>query len=266
MPFAAVRGLQLYFERSGVGPPLLYISGTGSDLRVAPSVPQGPLASRFDVLAYDQRGLGQSSKPAINYTMADYADDAAALLRSNGWNKAHVLGASFGGMVALELAIRHRDVVDRLVLACTSPGGRGGASYPLHELDHLDREARIRQLIPIADTRRDAAWATNNPDAYADLVRLGSFDPYADEPGRREGSRRQLAARAGHDTFERLHHITAPTFIAAGRYDGLARPESQHAMARAIPNAELQFFEGGHLFLLQDQTAFPAIMAFLDKR
>src|SRR5580704_6526029 len=170
MPIAKLGAIELYYERAGQGAPLLFISGTGGDLRVKPNVFDGPLARSFDVLAYDQRGLGRSSKPDVDYAMADYADDAAALMDAIGWASARVVGVSFGGMVAQEFALRHPGKVERLVLACTSPGGEGGASYPFHEIQHLKGEARARRLIPVSDTRRDAAWAAANPETYAQLV------------------------------------------------------------------------------------------------
>src|ERR1700709_1990805 len=102
MPTAQIGDIELYFERAGSGPPLLFISGTGGDLRAKPNIFSGPLAKSFDLLAYDQRGLGQSSKPDRGYTMADYADDAAALMDHVGWASALVVGVSFGGMVAQE--------------------------------------------------------------------------------------------------------------------------------------------------------------------
>lgn len=263
MPTAHLGSINLYFERAGSGPPLLFISGTGGDLRNKPNMFDGPLAKRFDLVAFDQRGLGQSDKPDIDYSMADYADDAAALMDFVGWPSARVIGVSFGGMVAQELVLRHPAKVERLVLACTSPGGAGGASYPFHEISHLKGEARAKHLIPISDTRRDAAWAAANPETYAQLVAMGSADPFAGEPGREMGARRQLEARAGHDTWDRLPRIACPVMIAAGRYDGVALPATQERMAERIPGAVLQFFEGGHLFMIQDRTANPAIGDFL---
>jgi len=263
MPTAILNGLHFHYERAGAGPRLLFISGTGGDLRVTPNVFASPLARAFDLLAYDQRGLGRTDKPDVPYSMADYADDAAALLDHVGWDEALVLGVSFGGMVVQELVLRHPGRVKRLVLACTSPGGEGGASYPFHEIEHLKGEERARFLLPISDTRRDAAWAAANAAEYEKLVELSSADPFAGEPGRAEGAHRQLEARAAHDTWDRLPRIACPTMIAAGRYDGIALPATQEKMASRIPGAELRFFEGGHLFMLQDRAAYPAMIAFL---
>ncbi len=194
--------------------------------------------------------------------MAAYADDAAALLDAVGWPSARVAGFSFGGMVAQELALRHPAKVERLVLGCTSPGGAGGASYPFHEMQHLGGEERSKHLIPISDTRRDATWAAANPETYAQLVALGAADPFADEPGRAMGARRQLEARAGHDTWDRLGQIACPTLIAAGRHDGVALPAAQERMAGRIPGAQLRFFDGGHMFMIQDRAALPAMIEF----
>lgn len=265
VPTTVANGIELYFERSGAGPRLLFISGTGGDLRVKPNVFDGPFAKAFDLLAYDQRGLGRSEKPDVAYAMADYADDAAALMERQGWEDALVVGVSFGGMVAQELVLRHPQRVRRLVLACTSPGGAGGASYPFHEIGHLKGEARASHLIPISDTRRDAAWAAAHPEQYAQFVAMGAADPYAEEPGHAMGAQRQLMARAAHDTWERLPQIACPVLIAAGRYDGIALPETQERMASRIPGAELQWFEGGHLFMILDRAAYPAMIGFLNR-
>jgi len=264
MPVTTANGIEIYYERAGSGPPLLFISGTGGDLRTKPNVFDGPLPKRFEVLAYDQRGLGRTEKPDVAYRMADYADDAAALMADQGWDEANVIGVSFGGMVAQELVLRHPERVKRLVLACTSPGGAGGASYPFHDIQHLAGEARAEFLLPISDTRRDAAWAQANPDQHRVFVAMAAAPPPgAGEPGHEMGARRQLEARARHDTWDRLPDIACPVLIAAGRYDGIALPATQERMATRIPGAKLQVFEGGHLFMIQDRTAYPAMVEFL---
>ena len=263
MPVARVGEIDLQYELGGSGPRLLYISGTGGDLRLKPGVFDGPLPSRFEVLAFDQRGMGRSSKPDVRYRMADYADDAAGLMDQAGWSEALVIGVSFGGMVAQELALRHPGKVRKLVLACTSPGGAGGSSFPFHTIQDLAGEIRARHLMPIMDTRHVAAWAASHRDEFLQLLAFSSQDPFANEPGHAQGARRQIEARKDHDTWDRLDQIRCPVLIAAGRYDGIALSESQHNMQDRIPDADLQFFEGGHMFMLQDAQALPTIADFL---
>ncbi|MEM7129126.1 MAG: alpha/beta hydrolase [Chloroflexota bacterium] len=270
MPFVELKALgqdaiNLYAEIRGTGSRLLYISGTGSDLRKAPNIFESPLAEHFEILAYDHRGLGQSDKPDIPYSMQMYGDDVAALLDAVGWEQALVMGTSFGGMVAQELALGHPAKVSKLVLACTSSGGAGGASYPLHELADLTPEERARAMIPLADTRCDEAWQTANAQVFNAMltwsIENGRFA--ADEPGHALGARRQLEARAGHNTYDRLPQLTMPVYVCGGHHDGIASPDNLQALAAQIPHVELEFFEGGHGFLMQDQGAYQSIIRFL---
>jgi 3-oxoadipate enol-lactonase len=263
LPHIQTSKLQIYYERKGSGAPLLFISGTGADLRNKPNFLDGPAPKEFDTTAFDQRGLGQTEKPDEDYTMADYADDAASLMDAIGWRKAHVVGVSFGGMVAQELALRHPDRIDRLVLACTSPGGAGGASYPLHEVQDMEPESRARHMIPISDTRNDETWAKQNVETLDAMIAIASKDAFEGEPGRAEGALRQLEARRHHNTWERLPEIKCPTLICGGKFDGIALPETQEKLAAQIPGARLSMFEGGHLFMLQDRTAVQTMIAFL---
>lgn len=259
---AAVNGTRLRYERRGRGAPVLFLGGTGSDLRQTPNVLDGPLPrAGFDVLAYDHRGLGRSEIRDAKVSMATFADDAAALARHAGWERAHVVGVSFGGMVAQELAIRHPSLVDRLVLCCTSSGGAGGASYPLHELAVLTDEQRRRKQLALSDVRlADADEQTIEP--YLRLMEEREAIG-AENPRREVGARRQLEARAAHDTWERLGQIRSRTLVCAGRHDGIAPVGNSEALAEAIPAAELDVFDGGHLFLLTDRRAWRRIIEFL---
>jgi 3-oxoadipate enol-lactonase len=265
MPFVSVRDIQVYYEIRGKGPRLLSISGTGGDLRQSPNIFETPLAQEFEILAYDQRGLGQTSRPDIPYTMADYAADADALLDVVGWDHCSVMGVSFGGMVAQELALRYPHRVERLVLACTSSGGAGGASYPLHEFSQLPLEDRARRMVILSDSRLSASWRNANPKQFQELVNqlVTRFRVGADEPDREMGARRQLEARVDHDTYDRLPDLRLPVYICGGRYDGIAIPANLEALREQIQGALLEFFEGGHLFLIQDPQAFKRIAAFL---
>ncbi|MDA0240059.1 MAG: alpha/beta fold hydrolase [Proteobacteria bacterium] len=266
MPFTQIGDINIYHERSGTGPKLLYISGTGGDLRRPGSIFSTPLAEQFDVLSYDQRGLGQTDKPDAPYSMAQYAEDAAGLLDAVGWERCSVHGTSFGGMVAQELALRHPDRVEKLVLCCTAGGGAGGASYPLHELDGMEMEEKLRFRLGINDKRLDAAWQAANPDEVEKMIaeQIAQQSLGADEPGRAVGARRQLEARAGHDTWDRLPQLSMPVLVCGGKYDGQAEPAVVEALAGRIPGAQLKWFEGGHGFQAQDPMAYVAIAEFLN--
>ena len=264
MPFTELRGLRFYYEVHGEGPRLLYFNGSGGDLRKKPGVFESPLHERFEQLCHDQRGLGQTDRPDEPYTMGDYAEDGAALLDDVGWERCHVMGVSFGGMVAQEFAIRFPERVDKLVLACTSSGGAGKPSYPLHELANLLPAERANRSLEILDTRMDPEWRAANPESFQNVVRMmAGGDPGAGEPGREIGAARQLEARKGHDTFDRLPSIEAPTYCCGGRYDGIAPPENMEAIAAQIPRATLELFDGGHIFLQQDPSAWRRIIEFL---
>jgi 3-oxoadipate enol-lactonase len=265
MPFVRVRDINVYYELQGEGPRLLYISGTGGDLRNSPRVFDGPLPRHFEVLAYDQRGLGQTDKPDIEYTMADYADDAAGLMDALGWRRVFVVGVSFGGMVAQELALRHPERIEKLVLCCTSSGGPGGASYPLHEIEHLPYEEQARIRIPITDARKDTAWQAAHPDETKQLVAtaIATSESRHRDPAAAMGYRRQLEARAAHDTYARLGALSMPVLLAGGLYDRQAPPENMETLKRCIPGSRLEFFEGGHGFLRDDPRAVERIVAFL---
>jgi 3-oxoadipate enol-lactonase len=246
---------------------VLSISGTGGDLRQNPLRGKGLLEQHFEVLMYDQRGLGQTSKPDVPYTMADYADDAAALLDAVGWDQCHVVGVSFGGMVAQNLVARHPERVLRLVLACTSPGGEGGSSVDLRSLEGLAPVERQRKSMALLDGRVDLSTdPPTMPDDFAELMAMvaSAFASTPTDEASQMGARRQLDARADHDAWDALPSITAPTLVVGGRDDMLAPAANQERMAARIPGAQLVLCEGGHLFMLQDPTAWPTMVAFLE--
>jgi 3-oxoadipate enol-lactonase len=263
MATVAANGIEIYYETHGLddAPWVLNIGGTGGDLRrTFPG--SSPLNKRFRVLSYDQRGLGQTSKPDADYTMADYADDAAALIETVIGGPCHVVGTSFGGMVAMNVAVRRPELIDRLVLIVTSPGGEH-ASYRLSDLESMTRE----EAFPIRMRLLDRRW---DPTADEPIPGLGGiYDFIVNEqnsvpaPDVAAGLARQLAARDGHDVVEQLASIKHETLVCAGRYDDLAPLANSEMLAAHMPNARLEVFDGGHMVMFQDPTVYPTIVEFL---
>jgi 3-oxoadipate enol-lactonase len=182
-----------------------------------------------------------------------------------GWDRCRVVGVSFGGMVAQELAVTHPERVERLALLCTSAGGAAGASYPLHELDALPAAEQAAIGRRILDSRFDDAWLADHPVDRAIAEMMGARAEAVRTNQQARGEKGQLEARRHHDVADRLGRITSPTLVASGRYDGIAPPANGQAIADRIPGAELRLYEGGHAFFAQDPAALPEILDFLDQ-
>ncbi|MDZ4775830.1 MAG: alpha/beta hydrolase [Alphaproteobacteria bacterium] len=253
MPRVATPRVALEAKLQGAGPRVLTLAGTGGDLRKKPSIFDTALGARCTVLAFDARGCGQSEKPDVQPTMADFADDAVALMDAFGWERAHVVGYSFGGMVAQHVAIRHPKRVEKLVLAATSAGGAGGSSFPLHTLEHLGARERALRMLPIMDTRIGAADLVTPSPAIEERLRimLAYTTLFMDEPGAQDGKSKQLSARATHDCWNDLANVKHETLICGGLHDGQAPRAAVTALAGRIPGATLRWYAGGHAFSIE---------------
>jgi 3-oxoadipate enol-lactonase len=256
------RGCSIYYEVHGEGPPVLFFNGSGLTLESSAWLITA-LARTCRIAAHDQRGLGKSGVPDGPYSMADYAADGAALLDDLSWSGCAVVGFSFGGMVAQEFAVTFPKRVQRLVLMCTSPGGNLGASYPLHEFVSLPVEERLRKMPLLSDARFSDEWLTGHPADAAIAAEIKERIKAQRSERQLKGERLQLEARRNHDVSDRLQRVTCPTFVAAGRYDGLATVANSEAIVSRIPHAQLHVYEGGHKFAAQDPNAIPEILTFL---
>lgn len=227
MATAHVNDIDMYYEVHGDGPPLVLILGLGGDVSEVAGIVQG-FAANFRVLAFDNRGAGRTDKPRAPYTIEMMADDTVGLMRAVGFEQADVLGISLGGRIAMDIALRHPEIVDRLVLVSTAP--------------RVIKTARRRLVMGVLS--RAAPRGTYAQPRYA----------FAN----------QLAASGSYDCTDRLPRIEAPTFVMHGRKDKTAPYELATDMAERIPEAELTTFNGGHLFIfmgerqrfLDEATAF----------
>lgn len=257
-----VGGVELYCERLGAGPRVLFFNGSGGSIEGSRPLLDA-LARHCEVLVHDQRGLGRSSVPSVQPAMADFSADGAALLDHVGWERASVVGISFGGMVAQEFAVTWPERVERLALVATSPGGGGGSSYPLHTLVGLDPDERAARMVPLLDVRFDADWLARHPDDRAIVAAMAAGRERSSSAERLRGEVMQLEARRHHDVWDRLERISAPTLVMCGEHDGIAPPANSEAIAARVEGAVLRRFEGGHMFLAQDRSAFPVLTQFL---
>ena len=265
--FVQANGLNFFVGTAGNGPWLLFLTGSNADLRKPNSPLESPLVEHFSVITYDQRGMGQSDKPDTAYSMLDYAHDAIAVLDALGQDRVHVVGYSFGGMVAQELAIATPERVERLALLATTAGGDTGSSYPIHEFSALSKEEGARRSLEVADLRFTPAWQSAHPEPSSEKIqlRIQARSEYQHEKNAIEGTARQLQARALHNTANRLNQIQAPTLVLAGIHDGQAAMSAQLAMASRIPNCINAKINGSHGMLWENRECFDRLIDFLQR-
>jgi len=220
------------------------------------------LARHFRVLAYDHRGIGASDGSALPYSAARLADDAIAVLDAAGEDAAHVYGLSLGGMIAQEVALRHRERVRALVLGATTPGGARAVPGDERALSFF---ARATVLTP-----EEAAWATV-PYLYGDETRRRHGQRIAEDMALRGGHGpslvtygQQLLAAVTHNTAGRLDRIAAPTLVVHGEEDRIVAVENARRLANAIPGAELEAWDGaGHFYVTDEPRADEHVARFL---
>ena len=248
-------GIHWEVRGDGDGDPVLLIMGLGYTLemwhRVAPA-----LAERYLVLLFDNRGVGRSDVPPGPYTIPQMAADAVAVLDAAGIDRAHVVGASLGGVIAQELALSYPERVRSLVLACTTCGGPNAVLPEADVISLLASRATqgleegFRASVPFI---YDAA--TPRERIEEDLaVRLATVVPA-------EGYLSQLLAAVGYDTSARLGSIRIPTLVVHGLSDLLVPPGNGELLARTIPGARLVLLrDASHIMFTDQPETVPEVL------
>lgn len=248
-------GVRIAYAVEGDGQPLLLVHGLGYD-----SAGWGPLLpllrERFTVVRFDNRGTGESEASRLPFTVRSLARDAAAVLAAAELDRAHVLGISLGGLVAQELAASSPQLVGRLVLAGTTPGGPRsfGPPKPLLRLfaqaPTLPRDELLRRLVVNA----------LGPGAPPELV--GEIFDY-----RRAAAPRlspwlaQAAAGAWFGVTGRSSAIGAPTLVVHGSADNVVDPRNGRLLADGIPGARfVAFVDAGHLLYWEQPQRFASVV------
>lgn len=236
MPYCEVGAARIHYRVDGDGEPLVLIAGTGFDMSFWDDLV--PSLAGYRVLRLDNRGSGLSdSKDRL--TIPEMADDVVAVMDEIGMPHAHVHGASMGGLIAQELAIRHGERVLSLVLGATWAGSApmSGAIRALPLL--LSRKGTDEIL------HRSAPYLT----ATAVPDHLAPFPGHDLAPRDPTALRRQLRAQLRYSSLRRLHRIGQPTLVLHGAKDRLISPLNARLLARRIPRARLRLIRGaGHMY------------------
>ncbi len=249
---------RIFYELRGnaEGPTLVMVRGLGRFALHWGAV-LDELARDFYLVLLDNRGTGRSEPARLPFAVADLADDVARVLDHAGIGRAHVLGMSLGGMIALRFALDHGGRLDRLVLLCTTAGGRRSVAPPIAP---FVRMAAAKYKPPAERVRIEAALvlgeaASHSAAAIDDWARIAESYPMS----ARTLVYQALAAKL-HDAGGELDRVGAPTLVMSCERDHLIPPENSRVLARAIRGAELSWLPGDAHDLT---TAYPARSAEL---
>jgi pimeloyl-ACP methyl ester carboxylesterase len=247
--FVEVAGRRLAYEEVAPHDPqgtLLLLCGIGAK-RQGWYKQLPVLGERFRAIAIDYRDVGDSGAAGEQYAIRDLADDVAALARALGIERASLIGISMGGFIALELALAHPELVDRLILVVTSAGGATHvptSSEVMRALmpgdEQVESGAGARRVCSLV---AGPGFAERHPEAIEEFVEIAQHNPM-----NVAAYLRQLSACRAHDVADRLGEIAAPTLVIHGDADPLVRVENGRHLAATIPGAELIVYEGvGHI-------------------
>jgi pimeloyl-ACP methyl ester carboxylesterase len=264
MAYAIINRIRMHYEVAGAGDPVLMINGLSAPAANW-ALQVKALAEHFQVITFDNRGVGETDLPPEPVdTMAQLADDAAALLRHLKIARAHVIGASMGGTIAQELALRHSRLVRSLVLACT------WAEADARFLHSIESWVALAYRVPVEERYRYVLYPwVYSPRFFEKKQNLEmAFQramayPHQTRPEAIERQARGILAWNG-TRVPQLGAIRVPTLVLVGREDVLTPPEFSRVLARLIRRARLTILPGGHAFFVEEADAFNrAVLRFL---
>lgn len=254
-----VNDIDIAYKESGHGKPLLLIMGYGSTMDLWPPGLLANLSSDHRVIIFDNRGMGNTTASDRQFSIELFADDTAGLLDALNIDRADVLGWSMGADIAQELALRHPEKVDRLILYAGTVGGNESvlpSPVVIEKLTNSSGTARERGerlfslLFPVT-------WLRDHPDS-------GAYFPVPAETSPAESYIRQVQAISSwNGTYFRLPGIQVRTMVITGTDDVISVPENAFIIGRRIPGAwVVQVPGGGHGMMYQYPEQFGRIVKF----
>ncbi|HKG61884.1 MAG TPA: alpha/beta hydrolase [Pyrinomonadaceae bacterium] len=258
MPKVTVNGLKLYYEIEGDGAPVVLIPGFAAG-RWIWFKQTAELSRNFRVIIFDPRGVSASDKPEGPQTIGLLADDIAHLLKTIGIGSAHIVGASFGGFVAQEFALKYPAMTRKLVLCCTSFGGPNHVNptpetlRALASTKGLNSEDRMRENLLLAFTPE---FVQTQIDEIDHIVHLRATNEVPEHI-----YLSQLQAAMSFNAESRLAEIKSSTLVLSGDADVIVPVQNSRNLAGKIPGARIHIVEGGsHTFFIEQAGEFNRIV------
>jgi len=266
MPKVHTNNTNIYYEITGSGDPLVLIAGLGYSLWMWHKMIPG-LAEHFQVIAFDNRGMGQSDKPAGPYSAQMLADDTAGLIEALGISRAAILGHSMGGFVAQALALSRPDLVSKLVLSATNFGGPNHVPVTQEALAVLtdtqsDPIERLKRGILISCT---PGFGDEHPEIVQEWLDFRLQNPIVPEAYQAQLAI-GMALMPEEASFQhKLKNIQAPTLIMFGKDDKVVPPGNAELLAQEIPNSTIKILpKAGHFYPFDaTDAAVAAVIDFL---
>ncbi|MBD2102326.1 alpha/beta fold hydrolase [Leptolyngbya sp. FACHB-261] len=265
MPIIRVNGIDVYYKLQGSSQNelLLLIAGFASDSSTwAAMMPS--LLEEYQVLRFDNRGVGQSSAPDGPYSIQQMAADAAALLAHLGVARVHVAGHSMGGQIAQELALSQPEKIQSLLLLSAWAWGDGKFNALIELFGDLTQklEGTLYQKVLLPWLFTEKFYST--PGAIDQLIDLIEKQPF---PPTSHGLYHQSRAILTSDTSNRLMDIRCPTLVLVGQEDLVTPIKFSQQLSQGIPGAELVMLQGGHAFVVESAEAVAqAMLSYLEKQ
>jgi pimeloyl-ACP methyl ester carboxylesterase len=258
---AHVNGVDLWYELTGEGEPVIQIHGAGfGHFNFAPATPE--LAKHFQVVDYDMRGYGQSDRPLQHYDMEVWADDAAGLLDALGFGEAHVHGTSMGGMIAIVFAGKYPERTTSVVINCAAAKlGRAGRLVFKNWIDiaQLDPDGPGSRIL--AELIAWQALSRSFLETPEGVAAIDTIQQILRDSNRLEVFSAACQAMCDMDLTGWLPKITSPALVLGGDEDNLMTPwdqgpagAGQQAIYEGIPSAEKHVIPGSNHSTIFDNT------------
>lgn len=262
MPFIKIRDINCYYEIHGQGEPLLLIAGLASDSQSWQTI-LAELARHFQVIIFDNRGVGRTNYPQNSFTIDTLAEDAVALLDELGIERTHILGHSIGGYIAQEIAINHVSKADKLILASTAAFTSERNKFLFANLHQA-----LQDGIPYELFLREFFCWLFSPEYFRHEKEVEAAVQYALEypyPQPLDGFRRQVEAINDYSSLDRLDKIQAETLVVVGRKDLIISPKDTQVLLDKIPHVTSVYLENAaHSIHMEDHRGFTkCILDFL---